>query len=94
MTFRSVYSEEHGGFRPQRAPPMYPKHMSKNITQYSIYKQNNVLPSHVSALDRRQCARVHVIAPNSHGIGNEAMAAKATRDLRADEACARLPPLG
>jgi uracil phosphoribosyltransferase len=53
-----------------------------------------VLPGHVGALDRRQCARaqpyvrsivdghaqVHVIASNSHGATGEAMA-KATRDM-------------
>ena len=35
----------------------------------------------VMALDREICARLHVIALNSHGVGNEAMAARATRDM-------------
>ena len=34
-------------------------------------------------LDRRKCARVNVTALKTHGIAGEAMAAKATRALRA-----------
>jgi hypothetical protein len=46
-----------------------------------------------SVLDRRQCARAHLIALKTHGAAGEAMAARVTRALRADEACARLCPL-
>jgi hypothetical protein len=45
-----------------------------------------------SVLDRRQCARAHLIALKTHGAAGEAMAARATRALRADKACARLCP--
>jgi hypothetical protein len=47
-----------------------------------------------SALDREVCAQLHLTALKSHGASKLAMAASATRTSRADEACARLRPLG
>ena len=46
-----------------------------------------MLPGQVDALDRKQCARVHLTALKTHGTAGEVMAAKVTRALRADEAC-------
>jgi hypothetical protein len=47
-----------------------------------------------SALDREVYARSHLTALKSHGASKLAMAARATRTSRADEACTRLCPLG
>ena len=46
------------------------------------------------ALDRWNCARVHVTTMKIHGVVGVVMAARATQTLRADEACARSHPLG
>jgi hypothetical protein len=46
-----------------------------NRRQYSrLQAYMRAIVGHV--LDRIQCARAHVTALNSHGIGNEAMAAR------------------
>jgi hypothetical protein len=45
-------------------------------------------------LDRKKCARAHVTTLKTHDAAGEAMAARATQALRADEACARSRPLG
>jgi hypothetical protein len=41
------------------------------------------------ALDRKVCARSHVTAPISHGVGKLAMAARAMRRTQEYVACAR-----
>jgi hypothetical protein len=46
------------------------------------------------ALDLRKCAQAHVTALKTHGTMGEVMAARATWALQANEACARLHPLG
>jgi hypothetical protein len=43
------------------------------------------------AFDRRSRDRTHITAQKSHGARIEAMAARATHETRADEACARSP---
>jgi hypothetical protein len=41
MTFRSVYNEEQGGFRPLRVPPNVSQNLKNNEnTQGPIYRQN------------------------------------------------------
>jgi hypothetical protein len=51
------------------------------------------LSATLCALNRRKCARAHVTTLKTNNAAGEAMAAKATWAMRADEACTRLCPL-
>ena len=60
----SVYNEEQGGFRPLRAPPMYPKHQKMKYTQglfiskIKCAARSGMCSIARSALDRLTCIQL------------------------------------
>jgi hypothetical protein len=63
------------------------------VHRHGARSQSRVCSIIGMALDREMCARSHVTALKSNGASELAMAAKATRTLRADKAYARSCPL-
>jgi hypothetical protein len=103
MTFRRFTQWRTEGFWPQRR---LPKCRLQNKHKGLIYRKlvwcqvtwvrsiaGNAL-EHRVVCARSQCARSQLTTLKSRGISKLAMAARATRTLRADEACAWSRPLG
>jgi hypothetical protein len=83
MTFRVFNSEEQGGLKPKRAPPIVSKRENEILHRGPIYR----LAGYWSAFERITCVRTHQLFVVEHRVcGRPQITAMAAR---ADLACVR-----